>query len=275
VGRSRRFVRALRLLGVGAVLLSVLRAQDQKENEAALQVPHTTVPVRLDCSDTVSDWNNIPRVTLSKRDVVDLPPDSRVPPALDARNPIAALVVISDPNKSVSQLPPPVQSKLDRLQGNYAFQWDQNKLYGYAEIKEQSPDSGHPQVSAKQFESSPSQVASADLFYSTLVVDVGAPSWQRWITEMHIHVRSPKAKPMKAMFFGRTNGEEDFRELSGQAVACPTNDGWIAKFSVAWLPYDDWQPNIGATANIRLLVPLAYEHEGYLLASVVPIVLTK
>lgn len=271
----RRFERALRFFAVAAFSLSALHAQDQKGDEVALQIPHTTAPLRLDCSNSASDWNNIPRVTLSKRDVVDVPPDLKTLPGLDARNPIAYLVLITDPSKLASQPPSPVQSKLDRFEGKYAFQWDQNKLYGYAEIKEQNPDSGHPQIFAKQFESSPSEAASADLFYSSLIVDVGAPSWQRWITEMHIHVRSPKAKPMKAMFFGRTNAEEDFHELRGDAVACPTSSGWIAKFSVAWLPYDEWQPNTGATANIRLLVPLAYEHEGYVLASVIPIVLTK
>jgi hypothetical protein len=275
VKRSHRFVGTIRLFTVGAFLLTVLHAQHQKGNEAALDIPHTTAPVRLDCSDSGSDWKNIPRVTLSKRDIANLPPDSKLPPVLDARTPIAALVRMYDRSKPVSQLPSPVQSKLDSFQGKYAFQWDQNNLYGYAEIKELNPDSGHPQFSAKEFESSPSEVASSNLFYSTLIVGVAAPSWQSWITEMHIHVRSPKAKPMNAMFFGRTNAEEDFRQLSGHAVACPTNDGWIAKFSVAWLPYDDWQPNTGATANIRILVPLAHEREGYVLASVVPIILTK
>lgn len=273
--RLRRFAAVFRLFAVGTLLLSVLRAQGQKVNDVALQVPHTTAPVQLDCSSTGHGWDNIPRVTLSKRDVLNLPPDSPFPPVLDATKPLAEVVLMGDPPTPASQLPPPIQNKLDRFQGKYAFQWDENKLYGYAEIKEPNPDPGHPEVSEKQFESSPSEVASVDLLYSTLIVDVGAPSWRRWVTEMHVHVRSPKAKPMSAMFFGRTNAEEDFRELSGQAVACPTNGGWIAKFSVAWLPYDDWKPNTGATANIRLLVPLAYEHEGYVLASVVPIVLTK
>lgn len=241
--RSRRFVRAFRLLTEGALLLSVLRAQGQKVNEVALQIPHTTAPVQLDCSNTSSGWDNIPRVKLSKQDVVNLAPDSPFPTVLDATKPIAEVVLMGDPPTPASQLPPPVQSKLDHFQGKYAFQWDENKLYGYAEIKEPNSDSGHSRVSEKQFESSPSEVASVDLLYNTLIVDVGAPSWRRWITEMHIHVRSPKAQPMNAMFFGRTNAEESFRELSGQAVACPMNGGWIAKFSVAWLPYDDWQPN--------------------------------
>ena len=273
--KSRRVVHAVRLIAAITFFPAGLWVQAQKSNETALQVPHTTAPVRLDCSAADSGWNGIPRLTLSKGDVVDFPPDSKIPPVLDAKKPIAALVVMSDPPKPVSQVPPSIQSKLDGFQGEYAFQWDENRLFGYAEIREPAPDSGHPEISTKQYDSSPSQAASADLFYSTLIIQVGAPSWQRWITEMHIHVRSPKAKPMKAMFFGRTNAEEDFHPLSGEAIACPTNNGWIAKFSVAWLPYDEWQPKAGAIANIRLLVPLAHEHEGYVLASVVPIVLTK
>ena len=108
-----------------------------------------------------------------------------------------------------------------------------------------------------------------------MIVDVGAPSWQRWITEMRVHVRSPKAAPMTAMFFGRTNDQEEFRALSAEAVACPTSTGWIAKFSVAWLPYKDWHPVVGAVANVRLLVPLAHAREGYVLGSVAPFMLTK
>lgn len=76
------------------------------------------------------------------------------------------------------------------------------------------------------------------------------------------------------MLFGRTNDEEDFRELAGEAIACPADGGWIAKFAVAWLQFDDWYPKPGVTANFRLLAPLAHEHEGYVLGSVVPFVLS-
>jgi hypothetical protein len=261
-------------LAAMAILLPVLHAQDAKDPTIALRVPHTIAGISIDCSNTSAIWENVPRVSLSKKAVIDLPPDT-LPPVLDATKPIAAIVQMNDPSKPASRLPPAIERKLDSLHEQYAFQWDAGRLYGYVEITELDWDSGHPQVSDKDFKRSPSEAAASDLFFSSVIVDVGAPSWQRWITEMHVHVRSPKAAPMAAMFFGRTNDEEEFRELPGEAVACPTKGGWIAKFSVAWLPFEDWHPVAGATANVRLVVPLAHAQAGYVLGSVVPFVLTK
>jgi hypothetical protein len=221
-------------------------------------------------------------VALSKHAVADLPADAKMSPVLDANRPIAAIVLMSNPSKPATSLPSTVESKLDSFHEQYAFQWDEKRLYGYVEIKEQHVDSGHPKIPEETFRRSPAEAASANMFFSSMIVEVGAASWQRWTTEMHIHVRSPKARPMKSMFFGRTTAEEDFHELSGEAIACPIEDGWIAKFAVDWLPYvgnldhaDDWIPKPGVTAEIRLIVPLAHAHEGYVLASVVPFVLTK
>jgi len=206
--------------------------------------------------------------------VVDKPP-STFPIVIDATKPIAAIFQMKDPSKPIFRLPPAIQSKLDSLHEQYAFQWDQGKLYGYMEIIESDWDSGHPRVSEKEFNRSPERAAASDFFFSSVIVEVGAPSWERWITEMHVHVRSPKAAPMSAMFFGRTNNDEDFRKLAGEAVACTTKDGWIAKFSVDWLPFDDWHAVSGAVADVRLIMPLAHAKAGYVMGSVVPLVLTR
>jgi len=269
VGRGEPWV-----IAAMTILLPVLHAQDVKDKNIALRVPHTTMSIPIDCNNKSAIWENVPRVSLSKKAVIDLPPDT-LSPVLDATKPIAAIVQMNDPSKPASPLTPAAERKLDSLNEEYAFQWDESRLYGYVEIAELDWDSGHPEISDKDFKRSPSEAAASDFFFSSVIVDVGAPSWQRWITEMHVHVRSPNAAPMSAMFFGRTNNEEEFRELPGEAVACPVKGGWVAKFSVAWLPFGDWHPAPGSTANMRFLVPLAHEHEGYVLGSVVPFVLTK
>ena len=261
-------------VATSAIILPVMRGQEAVVPPSALSVPHTIVGIPINCSDTSAIWRNIPRLSLSKKAVVN-PPQDALPPVLDARKPIAAIVRMDDPSKPVSSLPPAIVSKLNSFHGQYAFQWDEGRLYGYVEMSEHDWDSGHPEVSGENFNRSPAEAAASDMLFSSVIVDVGAPSWQRWITEMHVHVRSPKAAPMTAIFFGRTNDEEEFRALSGEAVACPTSTGWIAKFSVAWLPFGDWHPVIGAVANVRLLVPLAHAREGYVLGSVVPFMLTR
>jgi len=263
------------VLLVPLIFLPALAAQDKKDNNLALRVPHTTTHIPIDCSDTSALWEKVPRVSLSKEAVVDVTANANVPPVLDATKPIAVIVQMKDPSKPASKLPPEIESKLDSLHEQYAFQWDESRLYGYVEIADHDWDIGHPQVSGNDFKRAPSEAASSDLLFSSVIVQIGAPSWHRWITEMHVHIRPPKAAPMTAMFFGRTNDEENFRELSGDAIACPTKAGWVAKFSVAWLPFGDWHPNPGDTADIRLLVPLAHAQEGYVLGSVVPFVLTK
>jgi hypothetical protein len=194
---------------------------------------------------------------------------------VDAKKPLALEFLRSDPNALVTAVPSTIESKLDSFQAEYRFQWDEDRLYGYVEIKERDLDSQHPKTSEKTFRRSPYAAAFDDMFHSTVVVEVGAPSWQRWITEMHVHVRPPNAKQMTSMFFGRTNNEEEFRELSGEAIACLTDGGWIAKFAVAWLPFGDWQAKPSVTANLKLIAPLAHSHEGYVLVSVVPFVLTQ
>lgn len=247
----------------------------EADKSLALRVPHTSAPLTIDCSNSERVWNDVPRFRLSKKALPATTTDHKPPAVLDARNPVAAIVLLSDPTKPVVNLPAAIESRLDSFHAEYRFQWDENRLYGYIDIREKSRESGHPLIPEKTFRDSPSQAASSDLFYSTVVVDIGAPSWQGWTTEMHAHVRSPDAKPMKAMFYGRTNDEESFKQIGGEGVACPTDGGWIAKFAVAWLPYGEWQPKAGATANIRILVPLAHLQEGYVMGTVLPFVLTR
>ena len=243
------------------------QAQSKTDTASPLPIPHTTEPLLINCTDNTSQWRNAPRIYLSKDSVASSKAEVKGPPTL--------LFSLHDPSKAVSIPPPEIQSKLDSFHAQYAFQWTEGRLYGYVEIKEKGIDAGHPKISEDELQQSSFQAAFEDLFYSTVVVEVGAPSWQRWISEMHVHVRAPNAKPIAAAFYGRTNDEEAFKKLAGEAIACPTKDGWIAKFAVDWLPFGDWQPKLGQTADIRLLAPLDYAHEGFGIATVVPFVLSK
>jgi hypothetical protein len=251
-----------------AITVSASQAQDTSGKDAALSVPHTTTPVPSDCSNNSSpSWEKVPRVILSKESATIL--------RLDAKKPLALEFLRSDRSIVATSVPDTVRSRLDFFHAEYAFQWDENRLYGYVEIKEKDLDTSHPKISDKSFRRSPYEAAFEDVFHSTAVIEIGAPSWKRWITEMHVHVRPPNAKPMTSMFFGRTNNEENFRGLNGEATACRTADGWTVKFAVAWLPFGDWQPKTGAIAALKLVAPLPQSHEGYVLVSVKPFTLTK
>lgn len=250
------------------VSVLVSGAQGSRDRIAPLGVPHATGPVLLDCgSNSTASWGNVPRVTLSK--------GSGTIMRLDAKKPLTLEFLGSDPSAVVGGVPAAVESKLDSFHAQYAFQWDENKPYGHIEIKEKDLDSQHPKITERSFKHSPYEAAFEDIFHSSAVVEVGAPSWQRWITEMHAHVRPPDAKPMTSMFFGRTNDEEKFRTLDGQGIACPVEGGWTAKFAVAWLPFGNWRPNPGVTAALKLVAPLPHSHDGYVLVSVAPFTLTK
>jgi hypothetical protein len=163
---------------VTLIVLPAIYAQDKKDN-LALGVPHTTTHIPIDCSDTSVLWEKVPRVSLSKEAVVDIPADGNLPPVLDAMKPIAAIVQMKDPSKPASKLPPEIESKLDNLHEQYAFQWDEKRLYGYVEIADHDWDNGHPPVSGNDFKRSPSEASSSDLFFSSVIVQIGAPSWQR------------------------------------------------------------------------------------------------
>jgi hypothetical protein len=131
---------------------------------SAPSVPHTIVGIPINCSDTSATWRNIPHLFLSKKAVVN-PPQDALPPVLDARKPIAAIVRMDDPSKPVSSLPPAIVSKLNSFHGQYAFQWDEGRLYGYVEMSEHDWDSGHPEVSGKDFNRSPAEPAASDMLF--------------------------------------------------------------------------------------------------------------
>jgi hypothetical protein len=130
-------------VATSALILPVMRGQEAAVPPTALSVPHTIVGIPIDCSDTSAIWRNIPRLSLSKKEVVNLPQDAPLP-VLDARKPFAAIVQMNDPSKPVSSLPPAIVSKLDSFHGQYAFQWDKGRLYGYIEMSEHDWDSGIP-----------------------------------------------------------------------------------------------------------------------------------
>ena len=86
-----------------------------------------------------------------------------------------------------------------------------------------------------------------DMLYDTAVLQLLAPSLNRYFTETHIYVRPPGARPPQWTFAGRDNNEEDFHLLEGKAVSCPRPDGYLVKAAVAWLPFPpDWLPAPGA-----------------------------
>jgi hypothetical protein len=251
-----------------AITISASRAQDTAGKDVALSVPHITAPVPSGCSDnSTASWTKVPRIILSKESATIL--------RVDAKKPLALEFLRSDPSIVATSVPDAIRGELDSFHAEYAFQWDESRLYGYAEIKEKDLDASHPKISDKSFRRSPYEAAFEDMFYSTAVIEIGAPSWKRWTTEMHVHVRPPNAKPPTSMFFGRTNNEENFRELNGAATACRTVDGWTATFAVAWLPFGDWQPKTGAIAGLKLVAPLPQSHEGYVLITIKPFVLSK
>ena len=244
----------------------IAQAQERAGKSATLSIPHTTASMGLDCNNN-SVWADVPRINLSK--------ESGTLMQANPKKPLALEFLTSDPSTVIASVPTNIQTELDSLRAEYGFQWDALRLYGYVEVKARDLDTGHPKTPDRTFRKHPYASAFEDVFHSSVIVEVGAPSWHRWITEMHVHIRPPKANPMTAMFFGRTNDEEEFRELSGQAVTCPTEGGWVTKFSVAWLPFQDWKPTQGAGAGFKLIAPLPDSGKGYVLVSVVPFVLAN
>jgi hypothetical protein len=262
---------ALPTLAILAALFVTSAQMSQTEEKtgksAPISVPHTTASVPLDCNNDDTIWAKVPRINISK--------DSGGLMEANRKKPLALEFLASDPSAAEASVPADIQSELDSFHAEYRFQWDEQRLYGYVEVQEQDLDTRHLKTSDRTFRRDPYAAAFEDMFHSSVIVEVGAPSWHRWITEMHAHVRPPKANPMTSMFFGRNNGEEKFRELAGSAVACPTEGGWIAKFSIAWLPYYDWKPKEGATAGLKLIAPLPHSGKGYVLVDVVPFVLAN
>lgn len=249
------------------LLVSLFASAQDNTGNTALRISHTTAPVLFDCRSKNADWEKAPHVTLSRQ--------SGVLMRVDRNKPLALEFLRSDPSVTLTGAPTDVQKNLDSFHAQYWFHWDDKRLYGLVEVSEKDFDSRHHKTSEKVFKRSPYMAAFEDFFHSSVAVEVGAPSWQRWITEMHAHVRAPNAGPMTSMFFGRTNNEEAFRILPGEAIACRTDDGWVAKFAVAWLPFGNWQPGPGAAASLKLIAPLPHSPDSYVLVDVVPFVLTQ
>ena len=88
--------RMARFILVTLIVFPTMYAQDKQDN-LALRVPHTSTHIPIDCSDTSVLWEKVPRVSLSKEAVVDVPADSNLRPVLNAMKPIAAIVQMKDP----------------------------------------------------------------------------------------------------------------------------------------------------------------------------------
>ena len=228
------------------VLTLCSKAQENAPKSAVLNVPRVTVPVSFNCSsDYRLKWEKVPKTVVSR--------DS-------------ATLVHFDTNSPATVVPDSIKSQLESLHAEYRFQWDEKRLYGYVEIKGAALDSQQSKTLQRVLD---------DGLYNAVIVQICAPSWRGWITEMHAIVQPTNAKPEALMFMGRTNDEEEFRKLTGESVSCPSSGGWIAQWAVAWLPFEDWQPKIGTTADFRLILPLLRSREGYALTTVIPFVLTK
>lgn len=254
-------------LAAGGILVVPAMAQELVSKHEVLQIRHAPSTPVIDCRDDRETWGRVSPFVISKSSLGTSASKSVDPPAM--------IFLVTDPEEPPKNLPEPIQKKIDKLQVRYRFLWDAKRLYAFVEWNERKPDVGHPQVSEGNLQQSFAEAALADLLFSTVVVEIGGPSWQGWITEMHVHVRAPHSKQPSFFSFCRTNDEERFKPLNGQAVACTTQDGWIAKFAVDWLPFNEWQVKAGTTADLRLMVPIANNGQGYVLATVVPFALAN
>jgi hypothetical protein len=156
--------------------------------------------------------------------------------------------------------PEEVRPKLSPYRATYQLEWDATALYLRAQIQERDIDVGHPSFPQEDaLKTGGANLLLPDMLYDTAILQLFAPSLSHWVTEMHIYVRPPGAKPPHWTFAGRDNSEEDFHLLEGKAVSCPRPDGYLVKAAMAWLSFPpDWHPAPGAQAGLRLFAPLPY-----------------
>ena len=214
--------------------LSASQNQNQRNRSDSTGVPRVRKSHLVVCG--ANDWE-VGRIILSKETGTLL--------RLDLPDPIAAI-------------PPDVAPKLSGYRAAYNFEWDDQNLYANVQVREPVVDSRYPDIPANAFLGRSAAGFFPDMLYDSvvLVVEDSTSQSARYTTEMHLFVRAPGARAPQWTFFGRTVAQEDFHDLAGKAVACPSSGGYTVTFSVAWLPSDYWQPKVGARASVRMLAPL-------------------
>ena len=179
------------ILAAMAILLPALHAQQEKDN--ALRVPHTVARIlvisTLACAQSTARSvgeraSGIPLEKSSRRSSV-----GRTATCSRRDESDCSHRAVERPGQAGFSFPRFLRlsrssSILSHQQ--YAFQWDENRALRVRQ--EISPGSighsGHPPVSNRGFQAlTCRQRRHRDLLFSSgAIVDVGAPSWQRWIT---------------------------------------------------------------------------------------------
>ena len=114
-----------------AVSERVAQTQEILRKSAPIPLPHTTASVPLDCSNSGdSSWAKVPQTSISK--------DSGILLQVTREKPLALEFLASDPTAVVTSVPADLQSELDSFHAEYRFVWDEQRLYGYVEVKEQN-----------------------------------------------------------------------------------------------------------------------------------------
>jgi hypothetical protein len=291
--RDKQMILSLLLiLFLALALPSVLRPQSTSkvpgaqsqtsDQETSVAIPWVATPPSLDCRS--ADWKTT-NVVLSRQtgemvglgpsDVQDLPGDLK-------------------PAKVVAAVPTELQANLDS-QRTFHFAWDEKNLYAWVEVDDSVTDNHFPGFSTRKYLRASAAGFLPDLLYDSVVLVVsdatpdkaGGRAFGGYRTEMRLFVRPPGAVKPAWTFFGRTVDEENFHELGGRAVACPSvGKGYVIKFAVSWLPGGGWQPEAGARLELNLITPLTYPgnvsfrqraegEKAYALQRAIGLVLTK
>lgn len=238
-GRSTSVDITLQVAGQAPAVATAGRP-DSSSN--AIPVPRVQSPPSIDCSP--GGWDRAIKMELSQTNgiVVRLYPS---------------------PGAELPSPPEEVRAKLSAYRATYQLEWDAADLYVSVWIHEREIDVGHPSFPQEEaLKTGGANLFLPDMLYDTALLQLLAPSLDHYVTEMHIYVRPPGARPPLWTFAGRDNSEEDFHLLGGNAVSCPRPDGYLVKAAVAWLPFPPaWRPAPGAQAGLRLFAPLPYNQK--------------
>lgn len=227
------------LVAVGSALAGLLAVPMAHPQSSVILVPRSQSPPSIDCSP--GGWDRAKEIELSQT---------------------TGTVARFYPSPAAELPSPPeeVRTKLSAYKATYQLEWDATDLYVKVQIHDREIDIGHPSFPQEDaLKTGGANLFLPDMLYDTAILQLLAPSLDRYVTEMHIYVRPPAAALPHWTFAGRDNSEEDFHVLEGKAVSCPSPDGYVVKAAVAWLPFPpDWRPAPGAQAGLRLFAPLPY-----------------
>jgi hypothetical protein len=229
-------------VAVGSALAGLLVVPVARPQSSVIAVPRAQSPPSIDCSP--GGWDGAKEIELSQTTgtVARLYPS----PAAELPGP-----------------PEEVRTKLSAYKATYQLEWDATNLYVRVQIRDREIDIGHPSFPQENaLKTGGANLFLPDMLYDTAILQLLAPSLDRYVTEMHIYVRPPGAAVPHWTFAGRDNNEEDFHVLEGNAVSCLLPDGYLVKAGVRWLPFPpDWAVIPGAQAGLRLFAPLPYDRK--------------